>query len=162
MTSDVTLFVYGLTGLLMALVAGVFLAFSDFVMRSLSAASPRAGVEAMQLINRKVYSSVFLVWLLGLAPVSAILSAYAWAFVSGPAQIWFVAGGALYFLGTFMVTILCNVPMNNRLDGMATDGAATQAYWTSYATAWTMWNHVRTAASALAAASFMIGCILYA
>ena len=72
MSADVTLFAYGLSGLLMALVAGVFLAFSDFVMRSLSDASPRAGIEAMQIINRKVYSSVFLVWLLGLAPVSAI------------------------------------------------------------------------------------------
>lgn len=161
MSADVTLFAYGLSGLLMALVAGVFLAFSDFVMRSLSDASPRAGIEAMQIINRKVYSSVFLVWLLGLAPVSAILSAYAWAYISGPAQIWFIMGGALYFVGTFLVTIMGNVPMNTRLDRMAADGPATQVYWTSYATFWTLWNHVRTVASALAAAFFLIGCILY-
>ncbi len=162
MPVDVTLFAYGLSGLLMALVAGVFLAFSDFVMRSLSDASPRAGIESMQLINRKVYSSVVLVWLLGLVPVSAILSAYAWAFVQGPAQAWFVAGGVFYFVGTFMVTMLGNVPMNRRLDTMATDVAATQIYWISYATFWTMWNHVRTVASALAAGSFLIGCLLYA
>lgn len=162
MPVDFILIAYGLSGLLMALVAGVFLAFSDFVMRSLNAASPHAGIESMQLINRKVYSSVFLVLLLGLAPVSAMLSAYAWVYISGPAQIWLVAGGVLYFLGTFVVTIFGNVPMNKRLDAMATDGRATQIYWSSYATFWTMWNHVRTAASTLAAAFFLIGCVLHA
>ncbi len=162
MPVDVTLFAYGLSGLLMALVAGVFLAFSDFVMRSLGAASHHAGIEAMQLINRKVYSSIFLVWLLGLAPASAILVAYAWAYVGGPAQMWFVAGGVLYFGGTFMVTILGNVPMNKRLDRMAIDGEPAQAYWAHYAKVWTRWNHLRTAASALGAACFLIGCILHA
>ena len=42
------------------LVAGVFLTFSDFVMRSLSASEAIAGAEAMQEINRKVYGSIFL------------------------------------------------------------------------------------------------------
>ena len=58
--------------------------------------------------------------------------------------------------------MLGNVPMNNRLDRMATDGAAARVYWTSYATVWTLWNHVRTAASAAAAACFLVGCMLYA
>ena len=42
------------------LVAGVFLTFSDFVMRSLRAAEPAAGMDAMQWINRVVYRSVFM------------------------------------------------------------------------------------------------------
>ena len=102
MPAEIILFVYGLSGLLLALIAGVFLAFSDFVMRSLRAATPSAGIEAMQLINRKVYSSVFLVWLLGMAPVSAALAFYAWGFVEGLAQDWFIAGGVIYVLGTFL------------------------------------------------------------
>ncbi len=52
------------------LVAGVFQSFSDFIMRSLVAASPAGGIESMQMINRKVFRSWFLVMLLGLAPVS--------------------------------------------------------------------------------------------
>ena len=59
------------------LVAGVFLTFSDFVMRSLGASAPAAGMEAMQQINRKVYRSVFMVLLLGLVPVSLAIAVYA-------------------------------------------------------------------------------------
>ena len=39
---------YGLLG-------GVFLAFSDFIMRSLSLVGGYGGVEAMQVINREVF-----------------------------------------------------------------------------------------------------------
>lgn len=162
MSDTLTLLTYGTTGLLMALVAGVFLAFSDFVMRSLGAARPSAGIEAMQQINRKVYGSVFLIWLLGLVPVSAGLMLYAWLAIDGPAQAWFLVGGALYVVGTFLVTVLGNVPMNRRLDAMPPDGAATRTYWATYATIWTLWNHLRTAAAVLAAAAFLIGCVVYA
>ncbi|SLN40165.1 hypothetical protein PEL8287_01982 [Roseovarius litorisediminis] len=162
MTHTIELIAYAGATLLTGLVAGVFLAFSDFVMRSLSAATPVAGIEAMQLINRKVYASVFLVWLLGMAPVSAALAAYAWFAIDGPAADWFIAGGTIYVIGTFLVTMLGNVPMNRRLDGMTTAGAETQIYWQTYATYWTMWNHVRTVSSALASGCFLVGCVLYA
>ena len=116
----------------------------------------------MQIINREVYSSVFLVWLLAMAPVSLGLAGYAWVFVTGPAQAWFIAGGLIYFVGTFLVTVLGNVPMNKRLDPMAPTLGATQEYWRSYAMFWTMWNHVRTAASAAASGAFLVGAVLYA
>jgi len=161
MTPLITVTIYALAALLLALISGVFLAFSDFIMRSLRAASSTSGIEAMQQINRKVYSSVFLVWLLGMAPVATLLSAYAFVFVDGPASMWWVAGGAFYVIGTFLVTVLSNVPMNKRLDPMTPDGAMAQSYWGTYATFWTLWNHVRTVASAIAAACFLIGCLLY-
>ena len=50
-----------------ALVAGVFLTFSDFVMRSLAATQPAGGIEAMQQINRKVFRTLFMVLLIGMA-----------------------------------------------------------------------------------------------
>lgn len=162
MTHTIELIVYAGAALLSGMVAGVFLAFSDFVMRSLRAATPLAGIEAMQEINRKVFSSIFLVWLLGLAPVSALLAGYAWFRIDGPAADWFIAGGAIYVIGTFLVTMLGNVPMNNRLDRMAPAGAETVGYWETYATFWTLWNHVRTVASGLAALCFLVGCVLYA
>jgi len=162
MTHAIELIVFSGATLITALVAGIFLAFSDFIIRSLGAASPAAGMEAMQQINRKVYSSVFLVWLLGMVPVSAGLAAYALVYVTGPAQGWFVAGGAIYVTGTFLVTILGNVPMNRRLDAMVPHAEGTLDYWDSYATYWTLWNHLRSIASAAAAAAFLIGCVLHA
>ena len=66
MTNLLELTIFGGTAVGMALVSGVFLAFSDLVMRSLRRASPTVGIEAMQMINREVYGSAFLVALLGL------------------------------------------------------------------------------------------------
>ena len=75
--------VWGLIALAMAtgLVAGVFLTFSDFVMKSLFAAEPAAGTEAMQIINRKVYNSIFMVLLIGMIrsrPPSPPTLIYSW------------------------------------------------------------------------------------
>lgn len=162
MSETVTLITFGSVALIMALVSGVFLGFSDFIMRSLRVSSPAAGIEAMQQINREVLSSAFVFSLLALAPVSLGLMVYAWVAVSGPAQGWFLVGGAVYVVGTFLVTLFGNVPMNRRLDAMAVEGPETEAYWPQYAVAWTRWNHVRTAASALGAAALLVGCAVYA
>lgn len=158
------LFVSGVTlsAIATGLVAGVFLTFSDFVMRSLHAASPTAGIEAMQEINRKVYRSIFMVLLLGMVPVSAAISAYAYVVIAGPASAWLTAGGLLYIVGVFLVTVFFNVPMNNKLDAMAFADAETETYWSRYASVWTRWNHVRSIASAGAAACFTVGANLIA
>ncbi|QGX99260.1 DUF1772 domain-containing protein [Roseovarius faecimaris] len=157
-----TLIVFALATLICALIAGVFLAFSDFVMRSLRNASPTTGIEAMQIINREVFSSIFLVWLLGMAPVSAGLGAYAFFSIDGPARAWFMAGSMIYLIGAVGVTMLGNVPMNQRLDTLPLGGAAAEKYWDVYATFWTQWNHLRTVASGLAALCYLVGCVLYA
>ncbi|RED15133.1 DUF1772 domain-containing protein [Parasphingopyxis lamellibrachiae] len=138
-----------------ALVAGVFQSFSDFVMRALVATEPSAGIESMQMINRTVFRSVFLVMLLGLAPASLILGAYAYLYLPGSSASWILAGGAVYVVSVFLVTMLGNVPMNNRLDRMGTTSAAAADYWQEYGVVWTRWNHVRTL-GALAAAIFFL------
>lgn len=65
------------------------------------------------------------------------------------------AGGVLYVLGMFVVTVIFNVPLNNAL--AATDPANHEAasLWARYLTDWTLWNHVRTAASTAACALFI-------
>ncbi|MGR3547942.1 MAG: anthrone oxygenase family protein [Roseovarius sp.] len=160
MTNLLELTIFGGTAVGMALVSGVFLAFSDFVMRSLRRASPTVGIEAMQLINREVYGSAFLVALLGLVPVSGVLAVYAVLRIEGLASGWFVAGAAIYGIGVVLVTMLGNVPMNRRLDLMAAEAVETRDYWQHYARRWTRLNHLRTLASALAAAAFVAGTVL--
>jgi uncharacterized membrane protein len=68
-----------------ALVAGVFLAFSDFIMRSLAITGGTGGVEAMQAINREVFRWIFMTLFLGMAAGSVALALYAWFGVDGPA-----------------------------------------------------------------------------
>jgi len=53
------------------IVPGVFLALSDFIIRSLSRTG---GIEAMQVINREVFRWVFMALFRGLAPVSLLIA----------------------------------------------------------------------------------------
>lgn len=136
-----------------ALVGGVFLAFSDFIMRALSVTSGHGGAEAMQAINREVFRWVFMVLFLGLAPVSLLIAAYGAIVVgNGPGMVMMLAG-LTYFVGCFGVTVFFNVPMNEALAGMDVFEDATLDYWTrTYLPRWSFWNTVRTVACGLSAA----------
>ncbi len=141
-----------------ALVAGVFLAFSDFIMRSLAITGGVGGVEAMQVINREVFRWVFMTLFLGMAAVSIVIAGYAWIGLSGPASLLILLSALIYLVGCFGVTVAFNVPMNEALAGMELTSEATRDYWLqTYVPRWTFWNSVRTAASALSAALLLFG-----
>ncbi|MDF1731637.1 MAG: DUF1772 domain-containing protein [Minwuia sp.] len=145
-----------------AVVAGVFMTFSDLVMPSLGRGDAATGSAAMQMINRKVYRSVFLVLLVGLVPVSAA-AAIAAAMLAQPVALpWLAAAASLYLFGVFGVTVVANVPMNIRLDGMSLAGGEAQAYWPDYVGGWLPWNHLRTLAAAGTAVCYMIAAVLLA
>lgn len=143
-----------------AIVAGVFLAFSDFIMRSLALTHGTGGLEAMQVINREVFRWVFMALFLGMATVSAGLVVYGALHISGGPGALILLGALIYLLGCFAVTVFFNVPMNEALAGMEPSTEATRDYWTSiYLPRWTMWNTVRTIACVVAAATMLVGVI---
>jgi len=140
-----------------ALVGGVFLAFSDFIMRALSLTSGQGGPEAMQAVNREVFRWVFMALFLGLAAVSLALIVYAALALVGTAAMLVGSAGMVYLLGCFGVTIVFNVPMNEALAGMDPSQDETRAYWTgTYLPRWTFWNTVRTIACGMSAALLLI------
>jgi uncharacterized membrane protein len=141
-----------------AMVGGVFLAFSDFIMRSLSLTGGVGGVEAMQVINREVFRWVFMALFLGMAAVSLVISGYAVISLSGPAGTLILLSGLIYLFGCFGVTVVFNVPMNEALAGMDIAADATRSYWTgTYLPRWTFWNSVRTIACGLSAMLLLTG-----
>ncbi len=143
-----------------ALVAGVFLAFSDFLMRSLNGASGAAGIQVMQTINREVMRSLFMALFLGTAALAPLLIVGAWIFTSGTALVWIVSGAAVYFVGVFIVTAAFNVPMNTALATKPDSSADAARYWSErYFPHWTFWNSFRTLAAALAALCFFSACL---
>ena len=151
--SPIFFFATQTTVLAYALIGGVFLAFSDFIMRALSRTSGAGGLEAMQVINREVFRWVFMVLFLGLAPVSLAIAALGVILVGGPAGMLMALGGLSYVVGCFGVTVCFNVPMNQALAGMDRTATETEAYWqTTYLPRWTFWNTVRAVACTLAAA----------
>jgi len=143
-----------------SLVSGVFLTFSDFVMRSLRGAGAESGIKVMQIINREVLATLFMVLLLGLAVVSLFLAGYAGLWISGSVSAMVVVGSLLYLVGVFGVTLVFNVPMNQRLETMDCASNEAMDYWARiYLPRWTFWNSVRTAASAGTAICILIACL---
>jgi uncharacterized membrane protein len=101
------------------LVAGVFFAFSAFVMKALARIAPSEGIAAMQSINVVVLNVWFLSLFLGTAAicvVALVVSLLRW---SESGMAWMLAGGLLYLAGTVLVTIACNVPRNEALAKIA-------------------------------------------
>lgn len=65
-----------------------------------------------------------------------------------------IAGAVLYLTGNVVVTIACNVPLNDRLAALkSSEGPEAAALWNEYLRRWTAWNHVRTATGLAAAAT---------
>ncbi|ANM30933.1 hypothetical protein ABI59_17150 [Acidobacteria bacterium Mor1] len=143
------------TALAAALVAGIFFAFSSFVMGALGALKPKSGIAAMQSINRVVLNPVFFLAFFGTAALSLAVALAAWFAAPAEVRIPTFAGSALYLVGCILVTIAGNVPLNERLARADADAPATEALWALYLRRWTHWNHLRTAASFLAAAAFV-------
>jgi len=136
-----------------ALIAGVFFAFSTFVMKGLGGISPPHGIAAMQSINVTAVSPAFMAALFGTAAgclVLALSSLFTWR---GPQSLYLLGGAVLYLAGTIIVTVVFNVPRNDALaavDSTSTEGARV---WADYLVTWTTWNHVRTVAALAAAAA---------
>ncbi|MEM6407565.1 MAG: anthrone oxygenase family protein [Pseudomonadota bacterium] len=141
-----------------ALVSGVFLAFSDFVMRALAHTGGSGGVSTMQAINREVFRWVFMTLFIGMAPISLAISVYGGIVIGpGPGTL-FMLAGLIYFIGCFGVTLCFNVPLNETLAGMDASAQTARDYWSStYLPRWTFWNTVRTASSAVSAALLLFG-----
>lgn len=142
------------------LVSGVFLAFSDFIMRSLDGSEKAAGVEVMQVINREVFRTVFMFLLIGMSILFPLIAGYAYYSISGPTAGLIMTGGTVYFFGVFVVSIFFNIPMNERLDKQEYAGAEAATYWSNvYFPRWTFWNYVRAISSSGAAVCFLVACI---
>lgn len=151
--STAFLFLTQFATLAYALVGGVFLAFSDFIMRSLALTGGHSGLEAMQVINRQVFRWIFMALFLGMAVVSLIFVGFGAFAASGPSGTLILLAGLVYLLGCFGVTVIFNVPMNEALAGMEMSTDTTRDYWLQvYVPRWTFWNSVRTIACAFSAA----------
>jgi uncharacterized membrane protein len=134
------------------LVGGVFFAFSTFVMPALARLPAPAGIAVMQSINVTAVRPPLMAALFGTAAVCLLL-AIAVLYGEPPAPVLrVVAACLLYVLGNAVVTMVCNVPLNDalaRADPASAEGAR---LWQAYLGSWTAWNHVRTVTALVAAA----------
>ena len=138
------------------LIAGVFFAFSTFVMTALGRLPPAQGIAAMQSINVAVINPVFLGTLFGTGMVCVVLAAVALLNWQVPGAAYLLAGSVLYVVGDVVVTMAFNVPLNNALAAAKPESAEGSVLWSRYLREWTAWNHLRTIAGLAAAAAFIV------
>lgn len=137
-------------------IAGVFFAFSVFVMGALARLPAPQGIAAMQSINIVVINPLFLGVLFGMGALGAMLAVLGLAAGHAPSSLWLLAGGVLYVGGTILVTMFGNVPLNNALARVDPQTEEATRLWAIYLTRWTAWNHVRTVTGIAAAVAYVL------
>ena len=145
-----------LTALGTALLAGNFFAFSAYLMKALGGLSAERGITAMQAITAAIKGPVFLVVFFGTAALAAALSGTALLEWGEPGRCYLFAGTLFFLMGTFPVTMMRNVPLNNALARATPDTKEGRNVWTRFQTSWSLWNHVRTITAFLACACFIL------
>jgi uncharacterized membrane protein len=139
-----------------AMMAGVFFAFSAFVMKALARLPAELAIGAMQAINVAAVTFAFMAALFGTAVgcgALAVWALFAWDERFAP---YLIVGGALYLLGTILLTIAYHVPRNEALARVEPHSAEAESHWRRYLSGWTAWNHLRAATALAAAATLTI------
>jgi uncharacterized membrane protein len=138
------------------LMAGVFFAFSTFVMKALSRLPAAQGIAAMQSVNVVAVTPAFMTALFGTAAACGVLVVYSLSQWHKRGSGYLLAGCLSYLLGAILVTALFNVPLNERLAVTAPTAAESAIFWTHYLNKWTAWNHVRTGGALVATALLIV------
>lgn len=136
------------------LIAGVFFAFSTFVMKALAQQPPAQGITAMQSINITVINSWFMIAFLGTGVVCLVLIVSSFLRWQQPDAACVLVSALFYLIGCFGVTAVFNVPLNDALAVANPNDTEGANLWARYLTNWTFWNHVRAIAAFIAAALF--------
>jgi uncharacterized membrane protein len=142
------------------LVAGVFFAFSSFVIKALTRLPAPQGIAAMQSVNVVAVTPLFMTALFGVAVMCSLLAVWSGLVWDESRAVYLLIGSLLYLIGTIGVTIVCNVPRNNALAVLKAESSDSVSRWAELAGEWTTWNHVRTIAALAAAALFTIALCL--
>ena len=137
-------------------IAGVFFAFSTFVMPALERVGAVPGAAAMNSINATILGSLFMPVFYATTLSSLVVAVVSLSRWREPAAMTLAAAGLIYVIGMFGCTLIFNVPLNNALAAADPSNATSSAVWVRYLKEWTLWNHVRAGASLVATTLFII------
>ena len=111
------------------LLAGVYFAFSTFIMTALGRIGQVPGIVAMNAINTTIVQSLFMPFFLGTTLTGVVLAIVAIFRWSEPGAMPMAAGGIVYVAGMFMCTMIFNVPLNDALAAVDPASASATAVW---------------------------------
>ena len=125
-------------------------------MKAFARLPPTEGMAAMNSVNVAVLNPLFLGVFVGTAAACALLITFSLFRWHSPGATYLLAGGLLYLIGCFLVTMAFNVPLNNALAAAAPNDPVAASLWANYLSNWTAWNHVRTIGALGAAAALSL------
>lgn len=132
------------TALSNGLMAGVYFAFSGFIMKAFDNIETSQAIAAMNSINEVILRSLFMPVFFGSSIISLILSVYAMIYWGEPGTGLMLTTGMVYVVGMFLCTAVFNVPLNNILARLDTQSDNAPQVWLHYLNKWIRWNHLRT------------------
>lgn len=142
-----------------ALVAGIFFAFSTFVMTALGRIPADQGIRAMQSINVTVINPLFMLAFMGTGALCLALIAGAYVRWDETSSKLMLIAALVYLIGCIGVTMVLNVPLNDALAAVEASTPEAATLWARYLVDWTFWNHVRTIAPTISAVLFIAALI---
>ena len=134
------------------LIAGVYFAFSGFIMKAFNKLETAQSITAMNAINEIILRSLFMPVFFGSSIISLLLIVLAFIYWDEAGAGLALIAGMVYFVGMFVCTVVFNVPLNNTLSKLDPTSYNAQQGWIHYLKNWTLWNHLRTVSSLLTCA----------
>ncbi|GAA1057609.1 membrane protein [Agromyces luteolus] len=153
-----------IAGILVAVVgtgvaAGVFFAFSAFVVQGLDRLPEADAARAMRAVNVTAVRWPLMLELFGTALLLAVLAVASLLRPGSGITWWVVASAALYLVTVVFVTGGGNVPRNNALAAAPDEPEGLAAAWRAFRAGWMGWNHVRTLGAAASSALLAVGLV---
>lgn len=135
--------------------AGVYFAFSTFVMKALERLPASQGIAAMQALNKTAPNPLFMLALFGTAVVCIALVITGIGESDTTGNTYRLIATGIYMVSV-VITVVYHVPHNNALALLDPNAPSSAAQWVTYVTNWTNWNHVRTITSLIATGLLVI------
>ncbi len=144
------------------LIAGLFYSYSCSVTLGLNKLPDTQYISAMQSINRAIQNPIFFASFFGALVLLPICTYLKYSHPVSPGFWLLLAATLIYLIGTFGVTVIGNIPLNNSLDKFDLTNASKEAISTQRAAFETKWNNlntIRTISSILSFILVIIACL---
>ena len=152
-----------LTATAVALIAGLFYAYSCSVNIGLGKLNDTEYLKAMQSINRAILNPLFFSSFIGALLLLPVCTYLHYDGIINRRFLLLFSATFIYTLGTFGVTLFGNVPLNDALDKFNISTATIAEILlqrTNFEKAWNNFNTVRTIASVLSLVLVILACII--
>jgi uncharacterized membrane protein len=127
--------------------AGIYFAFSVFIMKAFASMPGSSGAVAMRAINDVILKTAFMPLFFLSTALCAALAIFAAFNLQDRGSGLILSASLIYVVGMFVVTAAFNVPLNNKLAALNMQAIDVELMWKSYVQTWTNYNHIRTVSS---------------